>query len=611
MGIFGSKSERSVVQLSKDLVAPLNAIALGAAGLTSMEQLRLDLETQKARLGAKMQSLDSTQRERAYEMYWSTEARVLESLFEAGATTVEVVRALQLEWVRTLELAVLIQAPLEPYTPRPGRPWTPQVLGVSFTYVERVRVNAPDDIDTFEGLMRFVEMLGTARHGLAYGGMMYADSSTVPISPTWAALKAGALHEAGSAVAAGWPSHRVLDLPEVLDVGAVDGRNSFLWTEPRGLSMPNSNVYVGNVEEQYFEPTRIAGSVHSIAMDSTGSRAAVVESWGGSDECRVAVVDLSSGSRTYLWKPDEDLSGASLQFSPGDQWLLVSSWRGLYLLAVDGSWLINVPFAGFDSASWWSARSVSTLAVIFNTEAGPHLAAFDLSTGLRQDLGPIVGSDPSMPADRRYYADLKVHPSRSVALVGAREGPSAAHQEKHGSCWRVAELDLDSRRVRVLRAPFFDDNSWFERDHSSWQWVEAHRGGQVSIIDSLMQQGHRPTPADPPAISSYVSDDAGDLTIFTAKALVDHMDDVHCLRAEVLRAFEANQRFGGRPTIAEWLSEFAARNKHMLRQVVAECGQDPNGWPRFAHGIQAFDAALDCLLAGEFDLVQWAEHRNT
>ena len=186
-------------------------------------------------------------------------------------------RELQIEWLITLDSRLLQIQNTDSAVDEATRTWIPNISAVEYTYIEKVRANAPEELNSFESLTKIEGTIASARNGLAFGGMMLGNIGADPISPTWVALTTGALHPNGLVVSAGWPSHRALALPDTLDIGAVDGRNIFQWgvDAPTGQVLPNSKLYVGNAQEQHFEMSRIGGSISSIDLSRDGHSAAI------------------------------------------------------------------------------------------------------------------------------------------------------------------------------------------------------------------------------------------------------------------------------------------------------------------------------------------------
>ena len=311
-----------------------------------------------------------------------------------------------------------------------NRPWISDISDVTYTYVDSVRANLSGSDRSYTALRRIEDTLATARSGLAFGGMMFADRASHPISPTWVCLEHGGIRPNGRAAGSGWPSHRTLDRSDVLDVGAIDGRNleDVGWGEPtpRGFELPNANLYAGSVDEKYFEMTRIAGSISAIDLSNDGMKAALIEHWGG-PEWRIAIADLESGTRRYIYAPTGYLGIEEIQYSPSNDFLLVVGGgqnkgardlpEHLILISVDSGAIIRLPIENVVTAAWCPSQSASSIAIVRYVDDGAELACFDCATGQLTSLGPISFPNSDLSGSREYRLDhLAVHPIDNVAL---------------------------------------------------------------------------------------------------------------------------------------------------------------------------------------------------
>ena len=102
MGIFRPRSGNRIDELADRLVSPLNSIALALAGVISGDELHGTLSQARRRLPSALSGLDHADHLAAYQKYWTKQRVVLQGLFESGTPTVDDVRRLQLEWIRTL-----------------------------------------------------------------------------------------------------------------------------------------------------------------------------------------------------------------------------------------------------------------------------------------------------------------------------------------------------------------------------------------------------------------------------------------------------------------------------------------------------------------------------
>ena len=551
----------------------------------------------------------------AYEAYWRKNHTTFVPFFEDGHITPERFTEMQLEWLRTLDLSILLQIVSKHDIGRPCRPWIADDSTVEFTYIESVRVNLSDTLNTYAGLRDVEDSLAAARNGLAFAGMMLGDGGTDPISPNWVALSSGGLRPNGRAAGAGYPSHRILDLPEALDVGARDGRNRLGWdtTVPNGLTTPCNNLYVGSLREKYFEMSRMAGDISAMDLSSDGRTAALIENWGGST-WRIAIADLESGERRYLRAPKKKFTGLeTIQFSPGNDWILVAGYRRWKALLVrsDTGEAIRLPLGRAMTAAWWPSQGASAIAVLLDDDDGTQLACFDCETAQLRPIGPIRCVDSDLTGDQRHCSELVVHPFKNIALVGTDDRPSNTSRSPNGSRYRVAHLDLDRRETLPLVDPFVGGDDRFERCHSSGRWVIPPKATTVFMHDELMASSKSHV-CDEPEDTEYTGGNAAEIAFHASEALLDRMEDVHRLRPELLRAFEACRRYGSRKDldVTDRLRELQKVAHRVVGDLRTEWGLDPQQWPSSGPGVTTLARGLDLVISGRSQEIDWSADRN-
>ena len=88
------------------------------------------------------------------------------------------------------------------------------------------------------------------------------------------------------------------------------------------------------------------------------------------------------------------------------------------------------------------------------------------------------------------------------------------------------------------------------------------------------------------------------------------MDDVHRLRPEALRAYEAARRFGRGAGLDEWLVLMSNASHESVDDARRQYGANPSVWPAGERSLAALAAALDLIRIGSHDLVDWTGDRN-
>ena len=591
----------------------LNSIVFRMAGLISFEQFSVELETHQQRVLKLKDSLNIDQVKDVYQEYWNrVHSSLVSPLIEKGMFTqkeLDNLREAQLEWLLTFKLKDFLLPNID--NDELSRQWAPDLSGVEYTYVEQIRVNVPKKINNFQNLRKLEESLSSERKGLSFAGMMFGNRGPEPISPTWAAINSGSIRPNGYAAGAGWPSHRALELPEVLDIGAIDGRNLFGWDipTPQGLMFPYNNLYAGSSEDSYYEMTTIAGNIASIDLDSTGRKAAVIEHWGDSQSW-VAIVEVETGARQYLYSSAALTGSTNIQFSPAADWILVSQDKEQLLIRSNDGAVLNLPIDNALTAGWWPHHSAATIGVLLHTDSGLQLASFCCETTQLNLLGPVKYPKSDLAEDEQVYTNLVMHPFKNVALVGAHEGLSSSYRKQYGSGERVALLNLDSREISPLADPFIGSGAgnWLERCHSSWRWVEPAPPIPVSPHDQLVSQAESVQCGEPDN-TEIVGSNASDFVNVILKAL-GIPDDLPWLRPELLRAAEASLRYDYQKEVADSLEDLSVLTSETLQHAAAEHGPDQKQWPRSVSSIATFSHGLSLVLSGRSDEIDWAADRR-
>jgi hypothetical protein len=109
MGLFTSTSQRRVEALAGRLTSPLNAIALALAGVASDDELHGVLTRARPQFTRSTQ-LGNAEWDAAYQRYWTAQRPEITALCASGTTTVEHVRQIQQEWIRSLRVTATDRA---------------------------------------------------------------------------------------------------------------------------------------------------------------------------------------------------------------------------------------------------------------------------------------------------------------------------------------------------------------------------------------------------------------------------------------------------------------------------------------------------------------------
>jgi hypothetical protein len=276
---------------------------------------------------------------------------------------------------------------------------------------------------------------------------------------------------------------------------------------PQGLVFPDQNVFIGSSTEQYFEMTKIALPVRTI--DAAGDLCITVEYEHSDGSYHLAQV-APNGERRYF-----AIAGSSVEVSPDLQWVLTRDNRSTRIIRIVDGTTIDVPVPAVLSASWWPARSASTICMLQGTEQGEQFVAFDLEHNaiLR---GPLLSHPFARSEYGPYFDDLRVHPSENRALIGARA--------ESGNQVSVSTVDMTTGSLTVLRPRHFDPGTeQYLIVDSSWRWIDRPANRPVTVHPDLTATALRPAYAPPSGENSAVAKDTHDLTIMLTKAILDHM----------------------------------------------------------------------------------------
>ncbi|MCY1230733.1 hypothetical protein D9M72_431580 [compost metagenome] len=155
------------------------------------------------------------------------------------------------------------------------------VTAAEFTTTERVRESIAEGESTFDSVDRLARELKAERgSGFEYA---WRASGEDLISSTWLTVKSASVDtESGRVVATGHLTHEVWDMPPAHDLGAIDGRNAFSFTEqghPGGLYWPSDNIYVGSLTTGALVPLDASTNVNSVDLDGPPEQSPPLNSW--------------------------------------------------------------------------------------------------------------------------------------------------------------------------------------------------------------------------------------------------------------------------------------------------------------------------------------------
>lgn len=359
---------------------------------------------------------------------------------------------------------------------------------ITYTVAERVRESVPEEDSTFES----VNLLGGKLLALRGAGFEYSwrGDGDVALSPSWLTFKAAALDsESGRFVAAGHLTHEYLDLPPAHDLGAIDGRNGFSFSEnghAGGLLWPSDWLYVGSTRTGAIAP--LDASVNLISVDlhaSSGVTAAL--NFLGTSVGAVSVYDAAGAAR--LLTVVEDLSGTeSVRFSGDGSWLLVSRSKSATLVEVaSGRWLT----LEVGNCAWWPLEAATLLTVVHESgRATPQLFSLrdNISTATFDDLSLSVPMLESFP----YMWSPTVAPDGTELLVMTPAGVTSEYQRQHGAGNHLARISLKDGAGRLVQDVFFDSEATLERDVRDVRWTGRGLAAAVHLHPNLAGQLNEP-----------------------------------------------------------------------------------------------------------------------
>ena len=462
----------------------------------------------------------------------------------------------------------------------------PNLGDAEFVYVETVRELLPRGADDFAATEALGTSLMATNGGFGFGGVV-RDSIGRTVSPTWMNASCVAVDRSRIALGA-TVSHLALEYPSTaLDLGARDGRNAIGWSgdAPEGLPMPNANLFMGDIQEQWLEMSEAGGSVGSIDISPDGRQVALSEWWGGIGA--LVTVDTTTGRRTVLGTLANLGGGERVRFSPDGKLILVTRWADPVVVDATTGEVMTLPLNG--DIGWWPSRGSSTLIWLDQREEGRGVIRFfDLSTGATETVRPIQYPSASGLALSRYRLNYpEVDQTGSKVLCGTHFGVRTELQEEHGSRERVSLLDIETGFVEPLVSPHVGGDERLEREHHSWRWLRrTPAGSPVTLAPDIVATTVPAVYELAPENYGSAADQARNLTVACMRAMVSDPPDrgVTLFAPEVLRALGAIRTFAPDhlAELESWLDEVSEK-----MPIFAPPGQSQARWTWFRDGWQS------------------------
>jgi hypothetical protein len=336
-----------------------------------------------------------------------------------------------------------------------------------YTVTERVRESVPDGESTFESLDVLARQLRAQRgSGFEHAWRGAGDGL---LSPSWLTLQSAAFDaESGRIVAAGHFNHEVWELSPAHDLGAIDGRNGFTFSEQGhagGLVWPSSSLYVGSTRTGILAPLDATVNVLTVDLHGVTGTIAALAHLGGS----TAGIFLygASGERRLLTVVEDTSGNEPIRFSGDGEWLLISGSRASTLVeVVTGGWLrLEV-----GNAAWWPQEDSSLLTVTHdNGTATPQIFSLESNSYIR--TYPQITLDVPLLSSFPYTWFPGVSPDGREILVQTPAGVTTEYQSQHGVGGHLARVTLHDGQGRLVQEAFLNSEKTLERDVREARWT--------------------------------------------------------------------------------------------------------------------------------------------
>jgi hypothetical protein len=335
-----------------------------------------------------------------------------------------------------------------------------------FHYTERIRENLPEDRAVFSVLDELAHSLRSERgNGFEYS---WRSESDRPMLPSTSTVSSAVFDDdSGRFFAIGHPTHENWGMPPAHDLGAIDGRNAFSFSDaghPGGLFHPVARLFAGSFRTgaaTVVDATIDAGSVDYHAPSQT----AAVIGFLGSSTGAIYLYDRS-GSRRLLTLVDEYSGANPLRFSGDGRWLMVSGSRVSRLIEVASGRLLTL---GIGNTGWWPGAP-SVVMTVEHREGFAVPRLYSVNGGQYVHDFPALSTDAVTNPEYPYFWYPSVSPDGTEMLTLSPAGVDSAHQQTHGSGNRLLITELATGQTRLAHEVFADGARWLERDVREARW---------------------------------------------------------------------------------------------------------------------------------------------
>lgn len=477
----------------------------------------------------------------------------------------------------------------------PSRRWSRPLRIPATSFIERVRESVPGE-SSFESVEELAHKL--RQHRTTGFEHAWRGEGDALLSPEWLTVHSAALDsETGRVVAGGHLTHGVWGLSPAHDLGAIDGRNLFSFTEAGhggGLVWPTHAVYVGSMITGVLVPLDTTLNVIAVDLYGTDGLIAVLHHLGSAS---AAVSVISPTGERRLLTVLEGLSGnETIRFSNDGGWLLVPRFdKSLLVEVATGCWLtLDVA-----NTCWWPQNG-STLLSIHHDDGRAWPALFDLASNSYSSSFPIIELDVPLLGSFPYIWNPSVSADGREVLAASPAGVSVDYQREHGVGSHLVRFTLVTGRGTLVASPFLDDEQTLERDVSDVRWTQrSTNGGQVELHPNLVTQLQAPVTTHEWLSPGRWADEAERVLVPSLNAAVDVTKQggrVAHLLPEILAYLVP---FASDPAAwtgqAEWLIGLRDTTVNLIAAGSLE-GELAAFWQRYGSAIAAIEAGRPDLI---------------
>lgn len=479
--------------------------------------------------------------------------------------------------------------------PSGGRRWVPSQDAPEVTIVECVRESGPGD-STFESVDALARVLRQSR-GTGFEHAWRSAEGAL-LSPEWLTVRSAVLDPAsGRVVAAGHLTHTSVGMAPAHDLGALDGRNGFTFSEAAhggGLLWPAQVLYVGSAHARMLLPLDATMNILAVDYEPLSGNIAVLQKLGSSAGA-VSIVDASG--RRYVLTTLEGISGTeTVRFSGDGNWLLVSKWNESVLVEVaTGKWVV----IGVGNAGWWPLEA-STLLSIHHVDGRAFPVLFNLATNAYGTSYPHIELDVPLLEAFPYVSNPAVSADGTEVIAVSPAGVSPEYQQKHGAGSRLVRFTLATGHGSLVAGAFLDDEQTLERDVSDARWTRRRAvQGALTLSADLVAGLREPTPTHDWLAAGRWADEAEQLLVLALNEGVEATKqgrDFVGLLPEILAYLvpvSADDDSWSRQS--EWLVGLRDTTVGMLA-AGSLTGQLAECWRHYASAIAAIEAGRPDLI---------------